>query len=351
MVFIYNTLFVLISGYLLEGKLKQDKQKKRYLFVCFLQMFLIQGLRHADVGTDTSYYVTVYERFTNSEYYSFLFTHFEVGFQTVYTILKSINADAQILLLLVSGVTMINFAYFIYKNSDSVWLSTFIFACMFYPNSFNIMRQYLAVSIAINAFQFFMENKYVKASIIIIIASLFHMTALILFVPMILYKVKNWKLSRNLILACSCVVLVFGDQIVKIALELLSKSFYLTGFEVNRLFRMTTMLTLLFSVLTWYFMKKNQNDEYKNYFNLFTCIAFINLNVGLLYLRYEFFSRIIEILNLFLIISFPLAIRQIRSYYRPIIKLGTIMVPFLLMINTVFNSGSGIENYKMFFMQ
>ena len=349
MVFIYNALFILISGYLFEGKLKQEKVKRTYLFICFFQMFLIQGLRHIDVGTDTSYYVTVYERFMNSEYHAFLFTHFEVGFQALYTGLNILNADSQVLLLLISAVTMFNFAYFIFKNSDNVWLSTFIFACMFYPNSFNIMRQYLAISIAINAFQLFMENKYIRASIVIICASMFHMTSLILFVPMILYKVKNWKLMRNLILACSIVVLLFGDKLVTVALELLSKTFYLTGFEANRLFRMTTMLTLVFSILSWYFMKKNKNEEYKNYFNLFTCIAFINLNFGLLYLRYEFFSRIIESLNLFLIISFPLAIKQIKSYYRPLIKVGTIAVPFLLMINSVFNSASGIENYKMFF--
>ena len=71
MVFIYNALFILISGYLFEGKLKQEKVKRTYLFICFFQMFLIQGLyyelRHYGSFTgDRSEMLLVWDQHTGS---------------------------------------------------------------------------------------------------------------------------------------------------------------------------------------------------------------------------------------------------------------------------------------------
>jgi len=352
MIFIYNALSILLVGYVLGKKLEKNKIKRKYLFFCFFQMFLIQGLRSIDVGADTVYYVSIYENFTNSEYYGYLFTHYEPGFQAIYYLMKSLNADAQVLLMLISAITMFNFAHFIYKNSENVWISTFIFATMFYPNSFNIMRQYMAISIALYSVEYFLNKNYIKASIPVLFSALFHSTPILLFLPMILYKIKNWKVVRNAILLMCGVFFVFGEPIVKFLLELVGKSFYIRSglYDVNEFFRMTTMLTLLFSLLSWYFIQKNKDREYSDLFNLFSGIAFMNLACGVLYLRYEFFSRVIELLNLFLIISVPMALRHIRSYYRPLIRLGAFVLPFLLMLNAVYNSGSGVENYTMFFM-
>lgn len=352
MVFIYNALFILLIGCVFRNKLNKNRYKKMFLFICFLQMFLIQGLRSFDVGTDTAYYIDIYKNFTHKEYYSFLYTHFEPGFQLLYNLLKTFNLDAQMLLVVVSAITMFNFAYFIYKNSENTCLSVFIFACMFYPNSFNIMRQYLAVSIALLSFNFILNNNNIKAAICVLIGFSVHSTALLVLIPLILYKIKNWNLVRNLILVTGAIFFIFGNKILPWLLAKTSKSFYINShlYDTNRYLRMTTILTLLFSILSWYFLKKNKEGKYKSQFNLYACIAFINLDCGILYLKYEFISRVIELFNLFLIISFPLALKYVRSYYKPIIKLGTILIPFLLMLNSVYNSGSGVEKYTMFFI-
>ncbi len=350
MVFIYNSLSILLLGVLLNKKLENSKYKKIYLLVCFMQMALIQGLRNYSVGTDTSMYVDTYNNYLYKEIYAFQFTHFEYGFQLLYTIFQRINLNSQQMLIVISGLTMFGFAYFIYKNSKNVCLSTFIFACMLYPNSFNIMRQYLAISIAINSYQLIINNKYIKASLLIIIASLIHITAYLMFIPLILYWIKNWKLVRNMIVISSVIFFTFGNQIVNTILQIFGKSFYTTGFEANRFFRLTTFLTIIIAILTWYFTKKTTDQDSKKNLNLLTEIAFINVNFGILYLKYEFFSRIIELLNSFLIVSIPMGMSNIKSYYKPLIRYGIYLVPFLLMLNSVYNSGSGIEIYKMYFM-
>lgn len=350
MIFIYNSLSILLLGILLNKKLEKSKYKKIYLLICFIQMMLIQGLRSDNVGTDTIMYVDTYNNYLYKEIYAFQFTHFEYGFQLLYTIFQRISLDSQQMLIIISALTMFGFAYFIYKNSRNVCLSTFIFACMLYPNSFNIMRQYLAISIAINSYQLIINNKYIKASLLIIIASLIHITACLMFVPLVLYWFKNWKLVRNIIIISSAIFFVFGNQIVNAILPILGKSYYIIGYEVNRFFRLTTFLTIIIAILTWYFAKKTTDKEDRKILNFLTCISFVNVNFGILYLRYEFFSRVIEFLNCFLIVSLPMGMSKIKSYYKPLIKYGIYLIPFLLMLNSVYNSGSGIEIYKMYFM-
>lgn len=348
MIFIYNAVSILVIGFFIRKVNINSKSTKWFLFLSFLQMFLIQALRSSEVGTDTAYYVNVYDNFLNSEYYSFLFTHFELGFRFLFFILKEIGADAQVLLGIVSAVTMFCFAIFIYNNSKDIRMSTFLFACMFYPNSFNILRQYMAISIAINSYYFVKKEQYGKAILLIILASMFHTTAILMVVPLLLRMVKNWDLIRKLIILSSFMFFLFGNKIVGTLLPLLGKEYYLQGFEVNRLIRMTTILTMIFAIILWYFSKKMKNSSNNDEIELLSCIAFVNVDFGILYLRYEFFSRIIELMNLFLLVAIPFGVNSTKSRYRQIIILGTYILGFLLMLNAVYNSGSGVSEYSVF---
>ncbi len=351
MIFIYNSLFIISLGFFLRNRINKKRIKKFFLILCFFQMFLIQGLRSIDVGTDTSFYVNVYNNFLNSEYYSYLFTHYEIGFQKLYMVLRFLNADSQVLLLVVSAITMLGFGIFIYKNSTDVVLSTFIFSCMFYPNSFNIMRQYLAIAIVINSLTLIFNRKYITASIIIAIGTLFHSMAIVFFIPLILYLFKNWKLSMKILLFSSVVFFLFGNSIINFTADLFNKNFYAAEmFESNRLFRMTTFVTFIFCCILLYCSTK-KNGEYREELKLLTCLAIINFDFGILYLKYEFMSRMIEMFNTFLLMSFPIVTNQVKSYYRPLIKAIVWIGPFLLLFNSIFNSGSGVEEYRLFFMK
>lgn len=349
MIYIYNAISILVIGLLLKKQLHNDKKKKKFLMFAFMQMFIIQALRSPNVGTDVMHYVNVYRNFQNSEYYGFMFTHFEPGFKCLYLVMKYFNCTQQWLLVIVSAITMCGFAYFIYKNTENIWLSTFIFACMFYPNSFNIMRQYMAVSIAINSFQYVIENKYINGSILILFGALFHSAALLMFIPMLFQIIKNWKIIRNLIVVSTAFFFAFGTKIINLILPFFGKSFYLTGFEVSRIFRMTSALTFVFAILIWYFAKTVKDERYKNLLNLLSCVAFVNMDFGILYLKYEFFSRVIEIINLYLLIGVPHGLTYSSKKYRQLITLGVCVIPLILMIIFVYNSGAGISEYKLFF--
>ena len=352
MIFIYNSLFSLVLGLLLKSKLHIVKYKKMYIGICFFQMILIQGLREITVGTDTSYYVGIYNNYKSSEYYSFLFTHFESGFKLLYNIFSGLKLDSQMMLFIVSAFTMIGFAVFIYNNSEDVVISTFIFTCLLYPNSFNILRQYLAMAIACNSFKYCREKQYTKAIVLIIAASFFHTTAILFLIPIVFSVIKNWKLMRYCLILCTVVFFLFGNIIITVSLEFLGKQFYLQGYNVNRIFRLTTFLTIVYAFLSWYFSNsKELKEEHKNTINILANVAFVNVLFGILYLKYEFVSRMIELLNLWLMISVPLWIEYSGKRYYKLFRYGVVVWFFLLMIIFVYNSEANIAEYYFFFQK
>lgn len=349
MIFIYNALSVLIIGILFRKKLTEKRNKIIYLIFCFAQMALIQGLRHYTVGTDTIMYVDIYKYYLTISKYSVQFKHFEYGFRILYDILHFLKFDYQKMLFVISCITMSGFGYFIYKNSEKIYISTFIFACMLYPNSFNIIRQYLAIAIAINSYKFIIEKKYIKAICVIAIACFIHITAILMIVPFVLNFVKKWNIVRIFLTIISFICYIFGNVIVAYILNIFNKNYYMDGFDVNRLFRLTTGITIFIAFIMWNFKIKATNDEDKRKLNLLSNIAFVNMCMGILYLKYEFFSRIIELLNVFLLISIPLGLKQLNSYYKSLWRWGSYIIPLLLLVNMVFFGQAGIENYKMFF--
>lgn len=353
MIFTFNALSILLYGLIVKRKLTEDKYKKRYLALCFFQMLLIQGLRGVNVGTDTIMYTEVYNNYLHSEYYAYQFTHLEKGFQLLYSVLHRVSADEHGLLITMSAITMAGFGYFIYKNSKDVLMSTFLFACMFYPNSFNISRQYLALSLSINSYELIREKKYIKAALLTIVAFSIHQTSILMLVPFFIGWLKNWKAIRNILLVLSVVVFLFGGKIVAIVLPLVGKSYYISGaganYSVNRLFRMTTALTVVIATVVLYLTKRVARED-KEQMNILSGVAFVNMIFGVLYLKFEFFSRLIESMNLYILVSLPIGIHKARTRYRLLIEVGVYGIAFLLMLNAVFNSNSGVESYKMFFM-
>lgn len=346
MIFIYNVLFILLLGFFMKNKIETKQGKKIFLFITFFQMALIQGLRSITVGTDTSLYVNTYNNYLFSEYYSFQFTHFEPIFKFIYEICHKFNFNSTHFLLLISSITMFGFAYFIYKNSKNVIFSTFLFACLLYPNSFNIMRQYLALSISINSYNFFADKKYFKGILLVLFSSFIHSTSILLLLLIPLNYLKKPKTKVLILITLLPIFYLFGNYIVSNALILVGKSFYASRYYANRIFRLTTFITFLSFLLTELF-RKNCTDDKKE-ISLLSNICFLNVFFGILYLKYEYFSRVIELFNSFLIISIPLGMKY-KFYLKPIIRVIVFIVPLLLMINSIFNSGSGIENYTFFF--
>lgn len=235
------------------------EKKNRKLFIVlstFALMIpcLIAGLRDTSVGTDVLVYV---EPLTNAalnsksftEYLSTYWFHiwtnyytidYEIGFSILVYIVTKIFRNIHAVLFFIQLLTIVPIYTAIskYREKYPVWIGMSIYYLMFFNSTLNMMRQWIAMGFLLLSFQKF-NNKNKKWIVYLIIACLFHYSAIIglvfYFAYKFIYRQKKYKLvlgkkniSNDLI---SILILVFIMFLIVFASELLLKFIGIIGLD------------------------------------------------------------------------------------------------------------------------
>ena len=98
---------------------------------------------------------------------------------------------------------MTGFSILIYKYSNSVWMSVFLFYSLgYFGASMNTIRQCIAMTIIFLAYHFILENKIKLFLISVILATTFHKTAIVFLVASIFLSVyKTTFFMANFLIA------------------------------------------------------------------------------------------------------------------------------------------------------
>lgn len=211
-----------------ENNFKDTNKQKNYILysVIFsaLLLILVGSLRSLSVGYDLRSY---HEYFVSDYYYNI-----EKGYVSLSRIVAYLNLDFRVLLILVQSIVIIPIYYVLYKTSKMKWLSVLGYQSLYlYVNSFNILRQSLAMSIFLLATYFLITMKdNVKSSVtyvgLTILASLFHVSALLL-IPLFFLKFLNLNKWYILGLTGISLVLFLGhNQLLSFLMSLFSREYY-----------------------------------------------------------------------------------------------------------------------------
>lgn len=142
----------------------------------------------------------------------------EIGYRILNVIVFNIFHNYTIFLLIVSVMTVLPVSWIAWKYRDIFDINIImgLYACIWYIQSFSLIRIYLAASIALIAFMYEIEDKALKSLIWILIAALFHLTALVLIIPWIIKFGKVFNKSFYFVGLCILVILIylFRAQIV-----------------------------------------------------------------------------------------------------------------------------------------
>lgn len=137
------------------------------------------------------------------------------GFTALTAIIKVIIGNHPVIFfLIIAAIQMICIAVVFRKYSEDFWFSIFLFVAATDYMSWvhNGMRQFLAVAIIFAATPLILRRKYIWVILIILFASLFHLSALIM-IPIIFITAGdawNWKMWLLIIL--TVIVLIFINQ-------------------------------------------------------------------------------------------------------------------------------------------
>ena len=160
-----------------------ERKNKVMIGLGLLAPILIGGLRFG-VGTDFGNYVTIYNNLSHlslDQYFALQSIDMEIGFYLLMKLSNFITSNYVFMFVASSFLTVLFFYLglrrFNVKHSAIVY---FLFLTISFPFSLNGVRQAIAVSICFYAFSFIMQRQWKRYITWVVVASLFHQSALIL---------------------------------------------------------------------------------------------------------------------------------------------------------------------------
>lgn len=184
------------------------KNNKLYLLSVIVILTLFLGFRGPTVGLDMGNYHKFFIQAKESTF-SFLCSHydFELGFKILTKLMTFIFFDFRFYILIISIISMIGIYNFIKNYSKNYFASIYLFITFNYFIYYTCtLRQCLAISILLLSFAFLKEQKLFKYVITVLIASLFHKTALV-FLLLPLFKFVRITPKRVIYYISFCIIL------------------------------------------------------------------------------------------------------------------------------------------------
>lgn len=161
-----------------------------FVILSFTQLFVLMAFR-TGIGFDYEMYVTGFNNMNSTGFSSLVYKDWETGFIVLTKLIGMTGLNADWYILILSLIAIVPAALFIYKHSVMPWVSTLLYVNLFlFFMSMNFLRQMIALSLLMLAWHFMKNNKFLFFAAIILFASLFHQTVLIMIPVYVLVKVK-----------------------------------------------------------------------------------------------------------------------------------------------------------------
>ncbi len=338
----YIFLFIIIITGIISFDFVQKKQTKK-MVVIFIIGFIIlfQGLRSFDVGRDLQNYMRNYYslesfsiidlfKYNDSEYLYFLVGKF----------FNFLNLDFRIMLFFTSFMTYGLLGIMSYKYSKNPVMSIFIFITLgLFVFSLSGLRQSIAIGISLIAFHYIKNKKFIKYLILIIIAALFHESAIF---TLPIYFLYNAKKRSNLQLASIpifIIVFIFRQEITTYITHLYNPDHNIIETGARNMM----LLFIIIYIASMYVTKITDND----FVYRLQRILFAAILVQMMATYSQTVSRLGYYYYSYLILLIPELISLIKEKeYKFALQSAFIVVFTLLFFNNIITSPLDTYPYK-----
>lgn len=207
---VYIIFFLVLV--LLSRKIKGSKYSI-FDYITLFVLILLSALRYG-IGSDYYLYEAIYN--TRGGLDNYATNRTGAGFsQVMYFFRNSLEVNFQIFVAVVAIITIISFYLLYKKNSKNPGLAIMAYVAMgFYTASFNAMRQFLSVSLAIYSIELYKDNKKLLAAMMAVSSILLHSsTAILLIGYIIVSKFKTKTIKPSIAFGISVILYVAYDVI------------------------------------------------------------------------------------------------------------------------------------------
>lgn len=341
----YVLLQIIILYFLL---IQTDKNVKLVNVIIISLLVVFSGLRYG-IGVDFHSYVDHFRTIING-YDSSL----EFGLVFIGNLVGLVGGTPQLVFLISSIITIFLFSSFIKNHSYNYLLSWVVFISFgtFYLASFNLVKQYIAISIFAYSIKFIKEANFYKYVATIIAASLFHVSAVLL-VPMYFLN-KKLKIYHYAFILITFYFLINSLEII---ISFTKYSIYLdekwaNSMNNNRNMVMTYIFIMLnvVVILTYKFI---DNIKYSHIFANMAFISLLLITASLFvdYLPNMFFYRMNNYFMISYIVIVTFYIKKMNHSLRVISTLTLLLSMYAYFFLTLIYKGKEylLIPYKMNF--
>lgn len=333
-------VYALILGLFLILSLLTFKTRKRisinaYVFLLFGFMSLIAGLRGISVGEDTTAYWNIAKASRNAGVYDIIknfpystwnvisygvYGSYNEKIETIYFLLNKIAVTIfgtpQAWLMCCAIATQFLMAKFILENTDNngdVFWGTLVYLCeSSFFSQLNIMRQMLAIAIALQSVKHLKNRCFAKAIFWILFAGTIHVSSLIYIILIPLFLLSHNKKLPFFILIVSA-LLPSALPIFSTILPMIGMGRYSAYLQVNywqSSIGGTVIVWILIAVLIGIMLKDKTRAPFDS---ILVSIMMIYISVEVTAISFTAIGRLAEYFRVFEILFFPTGLKYMSK--------------------------------------
>lgn len=316
--------YLLILVFLLILERNDRPHRKLYRIIIPLLYILIVGLRGNNVGVDS---FTYYEHYYT--YGKFGCDFIEPGFDWLNRILYAQGYEANSLFIAIAAITVLFFYLALNRLDRAYSISAFCIYLMTFTVLVNIMRQGVACAVFLYAYKFIQEKKLIPYILLIVFASLFHASALIL-IP--LYFILGYSLPSTwyvviYILSFAGLFVDLSTYIPEVGFWGRDYSRYAENVKIEQASRIGFMVSTVLNVGIFYLMFSNRMFKKLPLLSNLVFAAFILKNLGF---SFPIMGRITIYFSMFVFLLYPILLQKSQRY---LFRSRELTVLFLIIIN------------------
>lgn len=332
------TIFFCFEIFVMSRTSQLRRKSKLCMTLLFLQFWIFYGFRHYTVLPDTETYYQIYTHLSTKLRFGDFDSsdRFGIAYQSIEYLFRN-NLDLSFVWFL-SFVTFFilwgSFRFF-YKYSPITWIPLFLFVISLdiFSNLIAI-RQGIALSIGLMSFPLLVKKRYIVYTIMIIIAYMFHSSALgyILLVPVFMegisYKTKIWIVlggGLSIFIAYSFIFDII-ESVSGHPSSYVMSSKSKDGLNLIGLFSSLRTFGIIMVILYLRRMCIKRQKLISPFDEALFIIALLNLAISIFGIRFWIMGRFRLYFDPFLFIFIPILYNRVKNYSKARIALNILFL-------------------------
>ena len=246
------------------GKTPEILHNSLIVPVFFVLFFLLLSLRHETIGRDLWNYHYTFTALSSYSFKDIWKADTDILYALLNWVVGQITDDFQIFLTVVAAITVLPVAKIYSEDKQYGFLKVVLFMNMsVFIMMFSGLRQSIAISIAMLAYQYVRKKQPLRFLLLALIALGFHHTGFIILLYYPLYHVKLTKNQQWMTIPLIAAVFIFNKQIFGLATKLLSAVLgdnYDVEVQATGAYLMI-ILFALFTIAAFFFPDEEKMDD------------------------------------------------------------------------------------------